>query len=650
MRSRLRRRLADAASVIFVGLLLNAAVFFALGTSSEKLALFAAVAIAVEALPRQQDELLPDGLEGERFTLTSPIQIAAIIVAGPWIAAAVAGWSVLAVGPFRGRPIAELVRRAGAVALATLGGGVAFGLAGGVVGRLLLPDDLLPAALAGLVYVTVRTLLEGIVTRRAVLPDLVTSVSAIGLGIVLAFAALNELWLALTLAPLLLLLERLYSRVVGMRNEMATALETFANIVDERDASTYGHSMRVARYVSELADALGLPHTETQRLWWAGRLHDLGKVAVDAAVLGKPGKLSPTEWGTVWRAPRLSARLLQRFRFAAQQAQAVEYHRERYNGTGYYRIRQEDIPLAAHFLILADAFDAMTTEKPFRPRLSREEALREIEQGSGSQFHPVIAKAFVAAQRGQDPVGTLSPEELAMIRDSSEPLPSLRPGLAETARRPEVAAVAGVGLLLVGIGTAIFPLAFVGGALTLAGLKIWHRRRRRVTRLTSALYEVLSRPADHAQMFGALADALDQRKAWPLAYAALVEWTDDGSGGSIRLERGSERPAESAIISWLLREAESGAGIVVDEGVELTSFAFAVALPLRRDNSAIVGFILLAGGKPAPHVLPAIERCIDDLGPAFAEARPAEVLRPREENVKRLDARRRRREARTLEA
>ena len=116
-----------------------------------------------------------------------------------------------------------------------------------------------------------------------------------------------------------------------------------------------------------------------------------------------PGKLSPAEWGTVWRAPRLSARLLQRFRFAAQQAQAVEYHRERYNGSGYYRVSRENIPLAAHFLILADAFDAMTTEKPFRPRMTREEALAEIERESGEQFHPVVARAFVAVQRGQDP-------------------------------------------------------------------------------------------------------------------------------------------------------------------------------------------------------------------------------------------------------
>lgn len=123
----------------------------------------------------------------------------------------------------------------------------------------------------------------------------------------LAFAASREIWLAIALVPLLLLVERLYGRVVGLRHEIATALEAFANIVDERDSLTYGHSVRVAGYVRDLARGLGLPPAEVRRLWWAGRLHDLGEVAVDATVLSKPGKLSPAEWGTVCLRSRATA-------------------------------------------------------------------------------------------------------------------------------------------------------------------------------------------------------------------------------------------------------------------------------------------------------------------------------------------------------
>jgi hypothetical protein len=646
MRFLTRRRAADAAIVAFAGVLLNVAVFESLASSMSMLALFGAVAIAAEALQRRPNELLPDALEHERFTLTAPIHLAALLVAGPWVATAVAGWSVIAVGPFRGLAPMELVRRAAALGGSTLAGGVAFTLAGGSVGHLTLPEDLLPAALAGLVYVTVRTLLEGLATQRPALPDPLTAAAGVGLGIVLAFAALRELWLAIALIPLLLLVERLYARVVALRYEMATALETFANIVDERDPSTNGHSVRVARYVQDLAHGLGLPPAEARRLWWAGRLHDLGKVAVDATVLAKPGKLSPAEWGTVWRVPRLSARLLQRFRFAAQQAQAVEYHRERYNGTGYYRVREENIPLAAHFLILADAFDAMTTDKPFRQRMNREEALNEIERGSGTQFHPVIARAFIAVQRGQDPTAVIRAEELSAIRDASALPPSTVRRPVDVFGRPDLIALAGGGAFLIALGLGQTIVATIGAVVAVVGLKVWHRARKRVSRLTAALEEAGVAAGDQGHLFGRLVDAIE--KTWPLEYAALVEWGDDGVGGSVRLERGPEGPDETSLISWLLREAESGAGIVVDPGGQLPGVGVAVAVPLRRENSALVGFLVVCGPEQPPqHLVPALETCLDPLGVAFAEAPQRVVLS--QLPVKNLDAGRSR-HARTLEA
>ena len=174
-------------------------------------------------------------------------------------------------------------------------------------------------------------------------------------------------------------------------------------------------------YVDSLARALGFPYSDIDRLRWAARLHDLGKVAVDAAVLGKTGKLTPAQWGTVWRAPRLSARLLRRFELSAAEARAVEYHRERFDGRGYYGIPSADQPLAAHFLVVADSFDAMTSDRPYRVGLSTEEALAEIERNIGTQFHPAVAKAFVALQRGQDPYANLNPEEQAQLRGAAAP-------------------------------------------------------------------------------------------------------------------------------------------------------------------------------------------------------------------------------------
>src|SRR5438045_8552805 len=133
--------------------------------------------------------------------------------------------------------------------------------------------------------------------------------------------------------------------------------------------------------------------------------------------------LDGAEWAAMRRHPRLSARLMQRFEFAAGQARAVQFHHERFDGQGYYGIDGDALPLASHFLIVADSFDAMTHDRPFRPALSREDALAELERNSGTQFHPTVAKAFVAVERGEDPAALLSTGELAQLREAAIPYP-----------------------------------------------------------------------------------------------------------------------------------------------------------------------------------------------------------------------------------
>ena len=208
--------------------------------------------------------------------------------------------------------------------------------------------------------------------------------------------------------------------------------------------------------------ALGLPHGDVRRLWWAGRLHDLGKVSVDAVALRKSGP-AEHDWEAMRRAPRLSARLLQRFQFAAQQAKAVEYHRERLDGSGYYGAHGSDIPLAAHFLIVADAFDAMTSERPFRPALSEEDALAEIERNAGTQFHPALAKAFAAVKRGSS--GGRSDRGRTggnprLVGAPAGPIPRI----AELQHRPELIVAGGATLGLVGLGIGLIELAAAGAA------------------------------------------------------------------------------------------------------------------------------------------------------------------------------------------
>jgi putative nucleotidyltransferase with HDIG domain len=406
-----------------------------------------------------------------------------------------------------------------------------------------------------------------------------------------------------------------------LQRETLRALETFANIVDERDPSTYRHSIRVAASIDRLARALELPYSDIDRLRWAGRLHDLGKVAVDSNVLRKPGRLDGAEWAAMRRHPRLSARLLQRFEFVATQARAVELHHERMDGAGYYGVAADDLPLASHFLIVADSFDAMTTDRPYRRGLTREEALAEIERNMGAQFHPLVAKAFVAMERGLDPQRVLTPDELAQIRGASASTRlGVVPGGRDLKQRPELLALVGVVLALVGLGFDQRWLAIVGAVVAGAGVLLRLLARARSERLIDALRRALHAPSRPA-LFDAVVDGLD--RAWPISYACLVSWDEDGLGGRIEESRG-EGPAEAALMSWLVREAESGADVIVAAGPELGREGIVLALPLRRDTSVLGGFLVVAGDRlPPRHVELAVLETLDDVGLALA-ARPAD--------------------------
>jgi hypothetical protein len=584
----------------------------------QALLLFAAALIAAELLHRRDNDLGMDE-EADRFSVAAPLAAAAAIVLGPWQAFLAA---TVCVGPVRrlqGDGWRESALRAFSLGSASLAGGYAYVLAGSETGMLALPDDLLGLAVLGVTFSVVKTLVVRLSAGSASFePDLLPAGGEIAAAAAVAIAADANLWHAALLVPVLLLIERLYGRMIALRREVASALETFANLVDERDPSTHRHSVRVAESVRELAEALGLPRADVQRLWWAGRLHDLGKVAVDAAVLRKPGRLDAAEWAAVRRAPRLSARLLQRFRFAAQQAKAVEYHRERLDGSGYYGARGADLPLAAHFLIVADSFDAMTSERPFRPRLTREEALAEIEANAGTQFHPVIAKAFVAVQRGERPADVLSKEELSEIRGASVPAPARTPARG-VALRPELFVALGVAAALVGVGIEIPEVVGGGAVFAVAGLLLWAASRLRAARLRRRLDDALAGDEERRVVFDRVVDVF--QRAWPLQFAQLVSWHEDGAGGTVALRRGTWAVPDPELMSWLLREAESDRELIVDDRNELGSEAATIAVPLRLENSALVGFLVLGGmRRPPAHVLATARSALDHLGLALADA------------------------------
>jgi putative nucleotidyltransferase with HDIG domain len=626
------RALSSHAAVIALGFAaLGAAALKLLGGADwTPLALFAAALIVTELVEDADRIRTREPSDFEPFRVASALHIAAAIVLGPWSAALLAGASAFGVRRLRDRSLGTVSFEAATVTLATLSGGYAFLIAGGHTGRIELLGDLGPAVAGALVYLTVRTLLLQVVAaREAFQPDFTAGAGEAALGAAIALFATGHAWNLVALVPVALVVHVAYTRLARVRRETLLALETFANIVDERDPSTYQHSIRVARSVDRLARSLGLPFSDIDRLRWAARLHDLGKVAVDASLLRKEGRLDGAEWAAMRRHPRLSARLMQRFEFAAGQARAVEFHHERYDGQGYYGIDGSALPLASHFLIVADSFDAMTTERPFRPALSREEALAEIERNSGTQFHPTVARAFVALERGHDATALLTADELAQLRDAAIPyrLPVI-PGARDLRDRPELIAIAGVTLALVAAAFGQLELVYAGGAIGLVGLLLYVRRRTRVARLTQAMLDALGRGQSRETSFDEVTSVLE--RACGATWSGLIDWEEDGLGGTVSRERGTDGPHLPVLTSWLVREAESGETLLSAGGFELQQEGVVVALPLRRENSALVGFLVLALPRRLPaQVDLALAEVSDELALALAN-RPADRVAGRD--------------------
>jgi HD-GYP domain-containing protein (c-di-GMP phosphodiesterase class II) len=607
--------LAYATVAAGLGIALGGALAAAHG-SMTALALFGAAALAAELLEEPESTRVREPVVPGALRVASGVDLAAVIVLGPWRGALVAGSAAL---------LARLVRgswrtaafQASAYTLAAVAAGYAFAVGGGRTGQLSLPDDLVPLTALALAYLLVsRGLLQIVGGLDVLRPDFAAVAAEAGLGAILALFALDHPWNVIAVVPVALAVSAAHARVRRSRQETLHALETFANIVDERDPYTYRHSLRVAGLVDGLARALGLPYSDIDRLRWAGRLHDLGKVAVDASVLGKTGKLTPREWGAVWRAPRLSARLLRRFELSAAEARAVEYHRERFDGRGYYGIAPQDQPLAAHFLAVADSFDAMTSDRPYRPGLSTDEALAEIERNIATQFHPAVAKAFIAVQRGQDPFSALTEDEQEQLRSASTPyrIPEV-PGARDLKERPELVALAGVIAGLGGVGLDQRSLVVAGAVVAFVGLVLLAWVRFRANRLARALGSALA-AGDRARVFEGLSGMLETATGGD--WVALVRWQEDGLGGEIELSRGAG-PPERVLMSWLVREAESREELLTAGGHELGGDGAYVALPLRRENSALTGFLVVRTPRALQrHVAAALSGSFDAIGLALA--------------------------------
>jgi diguanylate cyclase len=167
-------------------------------------------------------------------------------------------------------------------------------------------------------------------------------------------------------------------------------------LADAHEPDTEDHMRRVSRYSMAIADAIGLSESRIERIGFAAQLHDVGKLMVPASIITKPGKLTAEEWAEMQTHTTKGRTLLSILPALSDARDVAASHHERWDGKGYPDgLAGEHIPLAARIVTLADSYDAMTSNRPYRAALSPEEAAKEVRAASGAQFDPTVVQAFL---------------------------------------------------------------------------------------------------------------------------------------------------------------------------------------------------------------------------------------------------------------
>ena len=189
--------------------------------------------------------------------------------------------------------------------------------------------------------------------------------------------------------------EKVEKQTDELRKVFLGAIEALVSALEAKDRYTGGHSRRVTELTLALGNELGLSAKDMEELRWASLLHDIGKIAVDQAIQNKSGKLTPEEYDHIMTHTHAGALIVQPL-VNGKISEMIEHHHDRYDGGGPHQvIGGSGIPLGARIIAVADAFDAMTSDRPYRLAMSVEEAIHEIQRSACTQFDPAIIDAFI---------------------------------------------------------------------------------------------------------------------------------------------------------------------------------------------------------------------------------------------------------------
>ncbi len=216
-----------------------------------------------------------------------------------------------------------------------------------------------------------------------------------------------------------------------LRSSYLATVRVLGEAIEAKDPFLRGHSEEVSGYVAAVADRLGLDPSRREQLLFASLLHDVGKIGISERILLKPAALTPEELGIIKLHPRIGYHIVQQVPALDPMALGILHHHERFAGGGYPDgLRGEEIPLEARIICVADAFSAMTAERPYQRRMSLSEACTELESAAGTQFDPEIVRVFVDEVRKKPPSeeglhnlqAALDDPELQRQRSGNEPV------------------------------------------------------------------------------------------------------------------------------------------------------------------------------------------------------------------------------------
>jgi putative two-component system response regulator len=193
----------------------------------------------------------------------------------------------------------------------------------------------------------------------------------------------------------------LHKQTHRLRHTFFSAITSLVRTLEARDSYTSGHSLRVCKYATDLANYIGLDEHNKKRLSLAAKLHDIGKVGLAEGILNKPAKLSDNEFDLVKEHPVVGERILRPIIRNRVVLSAIRSHHERFGGGGYPdNLRGEDIPFLARMITVADCYDALTSSRAYRGAMSQDDALDVLHAGMTSQFDPHLVPPFIRMMRG----------------------------------------------------------------------------------------------------------------------------------------------------------------------------------------------------------------------------------------------------------